>query len=142
MTQRSIHGGHEFHFEGNLLVARSWGSWNLEAIRTYANEWKQEALKRNFSHWGSFVDGREWELATPEALSEIFDLSYWLYEHGYRFNGNVVSSSVASTIIQNEQSKRMPELKVKSITNFQECLDWCKVQAKGSPNLGESTLKR
>ena len=35
MKQRNVHGGHEFHFEGNLLVARSWGSWNLEAIELY-----------------------------------------------------------------------------------------------------------
>ena len=42
MTQRNVHGGHEFHFEDNLLIARSWGAWNNEAIILYGNEWRTE----------------------------------------------------------------------------------------------------
>ncbi|MGF1740501.1 hypothetical protein L4C34_05335 [Vibrio profundum] len=130
MTQRNIHGGHEFHFEGNLLIGRSWGSWNLEAITTYADAWKSEVLSRNLGYWGSCVDSRQWELATPDALDDIFTFTNWCYEHGCRFNGTVVDSVMADKMIVNEYEKHDSQLDYRTFTDYQACLIWCRFQAK------------
>ncbi|MGF1742978.1 hypothetical protein L4C34_18315 [Vibrio profundum] len=74
-------------------------------------------------YWGTFVDCREWELATPDAFDEIFDFTNWQYEHNCRFNGNVVNTAMLDSIIKNEHYKREPKLKVKNTEDYNDVLN-------------------
>ncbi|MGF1740584.1 hypothetical protein L4C34_05805 [Vibrio profundum] len=130
MTQRNIHGGHEFHFEKNLLIGRSWGAWNDEAIILYGNLWKAEVGKKGFKYWGYCVDVREWELATPSAIDLIFTLTDWCNKHGGIFSGNIVSNIVTDHVITDEHNKREYEHENRTFTNEQECLKWCRAKAE------------
>lgn len=129
MALREMHGGHEFHFEGNLLIAKSWGAWNLEKILSVQDDWKQEILKRNLPVWGSCIDCREWELSTPDAWDEIFIFSKWTYDHGCRFNGNSFSKKMITNMVGEAIDETAPLVEFQAFENHDECLAWCQKKA-------------
>lgn len=132
MKQRNVHGGHEFHFEGNLLVARSWGSWNLEAIELYQSQWRAELLKNGLKVWGACIDSTEWEIATPDAWEGIHLFVTWISNHGCRFNGVTYSKNMIASMSTQSVGKATEntEMVFKTFADHDECLVWCRAQAK------------
>lgn len=123
MTQRNVHGGHEFHFEDNLLIARSWGAWNNEAIILYGNEWRTEVEKKGFKFWGYCIDVREWELGTPSSIEHISTLIEWCAQRGAVFSGLLDNNVVSTHVIMEEHKRTVDEGDYRTFTNEQECLN-------------------
>lgn len=131
MTQRNIHGGHEFHFEGNLLVARSWGSWNLEAVRLYAGQWREALLKQDLTSWGACIDCVDWKLATPEAWDENMAFASWICDNGCCFLGITYSKEFIKLLSSKDikQASSNSDMVFATFEKHNECYSWCQHQA-------------
>ncbi len=64
------HGYFKIEHHDNILLIRFIGAINLETYKQYNKRIFDIAKSYNSKKWAEIVDFREWELATPEVISE------------------------------------------------------------------------
>jgi len=119
------HGTFEMQQCGEVLLLRFMGSFNLEGARRVTRGlqlfWHGCGAP---ARWPVLADLREWEGATPDALSQAAVSMRWMVEHGLAVEARVFSTHFMARVL--EQAPGMSVAPVPSI-NFDEAhiaCDW------------------
>jgi len=74
------HGEHKLKLQGNIILCKAVGAWNLEQAQRFVSE-ISGLVQENFSgvkqKWIRIMNMSEWELSTPDARDYVADYIRW-----------------------------------------------------------------
>lgn len=120
------HGEYYLERHGQVLLIGISGAWNSLTFDRYAEDLRR--LMRAMAEEGAWVlvmDGRQWELATPDVLSRVRELAGWADRQGLSgaviiSGGDMLKESVARDTIFSKD-RRAPAVLVRSA---EDALAW------------------
>lgn len=121
------HGLYEFSHQENILIIKVSGSWNEEGAHEFDRDFRQLVSSFADKPWGSIVDAKEWQLATPEVWETVYQTAIWASEHNHTFEAVICDQEVAKHLME-QRFHITPNLKKQYFETKEAALAWCQEQ--------------
>ena len=75
------HGHYTISVQGNMIVSKFFGAWNLEQAQAYADHVQKISTSLLAKPWARVVDLSEWEGGGHEVVEPLKVLHLWAAQH-------------------------------------------------------------
>ena len=122
------HGQYRLSWQGDILIAHYSGAWNEVAVRNLHRDARALWQQHGGQSWGMLSDLRDWDGATPEALT-----LWWVFfedavQHGMRVVTDILPSHFHEAMVK-ELAERAGRLATYCHhRELQPGLDWLAAQ--------------
>ncbi|WP_156896283.1 STAS/SEC14 domain-containing protein [Aestuariibacter salexigens] len=119
----STHGSFDVTTENNMLIAKSFGSFNLEGAIDYCNAIKRAVEHINHSAFGVLIDLTEFEGCTPDGWQEVNKLTDFLLTTNMKSKAIVASSAFTVAAASSVYQKGL-QINTRAFEDLNEATDW------------------
>lgn len=121
----SEHGSFEVQADGNILVARLVGGWNIEAAKKFSDSFKATAASLIHADWGHLVFLDDWDTGVPGVAEVIAELVDWCVLNGLKCAAHVYTPlAFKQYYVDRIVEERPNEFSRKLFDNQQQALEW------------------
>lgn len=99
----TVHGYVELEWDGDILIVRPRGPFNLEGSLSALDEIKSAALSSSLTHWGRLTYLDRDSIGSPEVMAAVRESYQWCLENGC-YGIALVSNNQLQTSILTEQT--------------------------------------
>lgn len=78
-------GSFELSTQGQIVIARLIGDWDVPTTVAYFEQLKSLILTVNYAPWGLMTDVQNWGVACPEAYKQDAEFVQWLSAKGLKY---------------------------------------------------------
>lgn len=82
MTQSGAHGEYQILAEGNILLCRIHGSWNLHCANNFVADITERVKQFGGQPWARVINMTNYQLGTPEVTERMHRFGEWANENG------------------------------------------------------------
>jgi hypothetical protein len=121
----SEHGSFELQLDGNILVAKLVGGWNIEAAQKFSDNFKAAARPLTHADWGHLVFLDDWDTGIPGVAEIILALVNWCVVNRLKCAAHVYTpSAFKQYYVDSVVEERPGEFSRKLFDNKQRALEW------------------
>ncbi|MDP2560952.1 hypothetical protein [Psychrobium sp. 1_MG-2023] len=109
------HGSYELSVRNKVFIATLHDSWNKETAQAYSEEFKEAVQPLTSDSWGHLVFLDHWQLATPDVIPVIEELTQWCISNNLTAAAQVYSPSEI-------KKHQLDAMVIERLGDFQRCV--------------------
>jgi uncharacterized protein YfkK (UPF0435 family) len=110
----SAHGSYSLNFENNILHVNAEGPFNEEVLKKYHQDMKKIVKKHNNKRWAALVVYNGNGIFTPDAETELIEVTKFRAKNGMIANASVLKESVHADLQQTQLTRIYQTAKIRS----------------------------